>query len=91
MPRYPSSKKIYAARSFKQLCQPLASILPNAPLLESRCNRPLQMEFEHQLNALIFFHLERHTSGRHLLQTLQDEYARNNIAPSSRDTKKFFL
>ena len=47
MPRYPSSKKIYAARSFKQLCQPLASILPNAPLLESRCKGTLQMEFEH--------------------------------------------
>ncbi len=92
MPRYPSSKKIYAARSFKQLCQPLASILPNAPLLESRCNRPLQMEFEHQLNALIFFHLEEHTSGRHLLQTLQeDEYARNNIAPPAGIQKSSFF
>jgi len=28
------------------------------------------MNFEDQLNALIFFHLEEHTSGRHLVQTL---------------------
>lgn len=85
-------RKIYAARSFEQLCRPLASILPSAPPLESQCNRPLQMEFGHQLNALIFFHLEEHTSGRHLLQTLQeDEYARNNIAPPAGIQKSSFF
>ena len=87
-----SSKKIYAARSFKKLCKPLVSILPSTPPLESRCNRPLQMEFEHQLNALIFFHLEEHTSGRHLIQSLQeDEYARNNIAPPGGIQKSSFF
>lgn len=92
MPRHLSPKKIYAARSFKQLCRPLASILPGAPPLESRCNRPLQMDFEHQLNALIFFHLEEHTSGRHLIQTLQeDDYARNNIAPPRGIQKSSFF
>jgi hypothetical protein len=50
------------------------------------------MEFEHQLNALIFFHLEEHTSGRHLIQTLQeDEYARNNIAPPAGIQKSSFF
>jgi len=40
------------------------------------------MEFEHQLKALIFFHLEEHSSGRHLIQALQqDDFARNHIAP----------
>jgi len=92
MPRFQSFKKTYAARSFKQLCHPLATILPSAPPLESRCNRPLQMEFEHQLKALIFFHLEEHTSGRHLIQTLQeDEYARNNIAPPGGIQKSSFF
>ena len=34
------------------------------------------MTFEDQLNALIFFHLEEHTSARHLIQTLQqDDFA----------------
>lgn len=40
----------------------------------------MQMSFQEQLNALIFFHLEEHTSGRHLLQVLeQDEFARERI------------
>ena len=40
------------------------------------------MTFEDQLNALIFFHLEEHTSARHLIQTLQeDDFARTHIAP----------
>ena len=82
MPRTLHPKKFYSVPSFRQLCLPLAAILPRTPLLESRCNRPLQMEFEHQLNALIFFHLEEHSSGRHLIQALQqDDFARNHIAP----------
>ena len=92
MSRSLSPKKTYAARSFKRLYKPIASILPRTPPLESRCNRPLQMEFEHQLKALIFFHLEEHTSGRHLIQTLkEDEYARNNIAPPEGIQKSSFF
>lgn len=44
----------YSALSFTQLGQPLTKIMGKAPQLESRCNRPLQMTFEDQLNALIF-------------------------------------
>jgi hypothetical protein len=84
MPRTLHPKKTYAVPSFKRLCSPLVDILLKTPRLESRCNRPLQMEFEHQLNALIFFHLEEHSSGRHLIQALQqDDFARNQIAPPS--------
>ncbi len=50
------------------------------------------MNFEDQLNALIFFHLEEHTSGRHLVQTLQeDDFARNNIAPADGISKSSFF
>jgi len=92
MPRSISPKKNYVVRSFKQLCRPLVAVLPSAPLLESRCNRPLQMEFEHQLYALIFFHLEEHSSGRHLIQALQeDDYARNSIAPPGGIQKSSFF
>ncbi len=31
------------------------------------------MTFEEQLNALIFFHLEEHTSARHLVQVLRED------------------
>jgi len=51
----------YSAVSFTQLGQPLTKIPGKTPQLESRYNRPLQMTFEDQLNALIFFHLEEHT------------------------------
>ena len=71
MPYMLFPRKSFYVPSFDKLRMPLFSILANVPKLLSRGNRPLQMTFEDQLNALIFFHLEEHTSGRHLVQTLQ--------------------
>jgi hypothetical protein len=83
MPYMLLPRKSFYVPSFNNLRMPLFSILANVPKLLSRGNRSLQMNFEDQLNALIFFHLEEHTSGRHLVQTLQeDDFARNNIAPA---------
>jgi hypothetical protein len=49
------------------------------------------MDFENQLNALIYFHLEEHTSARHLVQALQeDDFARNNIAPKGGVSRSSF-
>ena len=91
MPRKLSPKKSYFVPSFKQVTKPITHILPNTPRLDSRGNRPLKMTFEDQLNALIFFHLEDHTSARHLLQTLkEDDFARNNIAPEGGISKSSF-
>lgn len=79
------------APSFKQLTQPLTSILQTIPRLDSRGNRPLQLTFKDQLNALIFFHLEEHTSARHLVQILkEDDFARQNIAPEGGISKSSF-
>jgi len=40
------------------------------------------MTFEDQINILVYFHLEEHHSGRHLLQVLKENYfARQYIAP----------
>ena len=91
MPRKLSPKKNCFVPSFKQVTKPLTCVLPNTPRLDSRGNRPLQMTFEDQLNALIFFHLEEHTSARHLIQTLQeDDFARNNIAPEDGISRSSF-
>ncbi|NER06129.1 MAG: IS4 family transposase [Okeania sp. SIO3C4] len=61
---------------------PLKDLLPNVPEFISRGDRPLQMSFEDQLNALIYFHLQEHTSARHLVQDLNDnDFARACIAP----------
>ena len=78
--------------SFTLLVKPLQSVLSNMSLLSARGNRPLQMEFEDQLKALIYFHLEEHTSGRHLLQTLkEDGFARKNVAPEAGIEKSSFF
>lgn len=92
MPRLLSAKAKFSTVSFKKLKHPLKKILGKAPPLESRCNRPLQMDFNDQLNALIFFHLEEHTSGRHLLQDLkEDDFAREHIAPEKGISKTSFF
>ena len=76
---------------FDDLFKPITTILPNTPALAARGDRPLQMEFGHQLKALILFHLEEHTSAQHLLQVLkQDAFARSEIAPAAGIEKSSF-
>jgi len=84
-------KKSYSAHSFKKLTKPLTAISPLIPEMVSRGNRPLKMTFEDQLNALIFFHLEEHTSARHLVQTLEEnDFARHHIAPEGGISRSSF-
>lgn len=91
MPRSLKPKDKYYAPSFKKVWKPLPNILSNIPPLTSRGNRPLQMDFEHQLKALVFFHLEEHTSASHLIQVLkEDDFARNFVAPPDGIEKSSF-
>jgi hypothetical protein len=49
------------------------------------------MTFDDQLKALVFFHLEEHISGQHLLQVLEeDDFARDHIAPEEGIKKSSF-
>jgi len=78
--------------SFKKLTKPVNDLMPNISPLKARGNKPLQMTFEDQLNSLIYFHLEEHSSGRHLLQALkEDDFARNEIAPQEGIEKSSFF
>ena len=80
------------ARSYIHLCSPLRRALTTVPKLTSRGNRPLQMDFEDQIHALTFFHLQEHTSGKHLLQSLEeDEFSRKHIAPKKGIAKNSFF
>lgn len=80
------------APSFRELVIPLKAILKETAPLVSGGNRPLKMTFEDQLNALIYFHLEDHTSGRHLIQALkEDDFAREEIAPEEGIEKSSFF
>ena len=79
------------APSFCQIFRPIQKAIIGMPLLEARGNRPLKMTFEDQLKALIFLHLEEHTSAQHLLQVLdEDDFARNAIAPEEGIKKSSF-
>jgi hypothetical protein len=82
----------YTAPSFDDLFEPIKDVLDGVQPLLARGNRPLQMNFEQQLKALIYFHLEEHTSGRHLIQALEeDDFARNHIAPPDGIQKSSFF
>ena len=92
MAPHPSKPRQLTARVYERLCLPLRLALAAMPTLTSRGNRSLQMEFEHQLHALIYFHLQEHTSGRHLLQSLEeDAFAKEYIAPKKGIAKSSFF
>lgn len=71
MPRtlHPSDPK-YIAPSFDDVLDPTIDILATIRPVVARGNRPFQMDFDQQFKALIYFHLEEHTSERHLIQAL---------------------
>jgi hypothetical protein len=74
------------------LMTPANNLMPDITPLLSGCNRPLKMSFEDQLNILVYFHLEEHRSGRHLLQVLkEDHFARHHIAPAGGIEKSSFF
>ena len=69
-------------RAFKMLLAPIVYRFKSENTLESRGDRPLQMSFDDQLKALVYFHLEEYSSGRELLQAFeQDNFAKECVAP----------
>ena len=77
--------------SFFELIKPALEAMKDMPELQAKGNRKLKMTFEDQLRALVFFHLEEHTSAQHLLQTLkEDDFAREHVAPEDGIGKSSF-
>jgi len=78
--------------AFKQLFSPIRkSWKPESPLA-SKGYRPLQLSFDDQLKALVYFHLEEFTSGRELLQALeQNNFAKECVAPPKGIKKSAFF
>jgi hypothetical protein len=80
------------SKSWDRFLEPLLKILPQITPLVSIGDRPLQMTFEDQLRILIYYHLGEYTSGRHLLQALEeDQFAKTNIAPEKGIAKSSFF
>jgi hypothetical protein len=60
--------------------------------LEAKGYRPLQMNFDDQPKALIFFHLEEYESGRELLAALDNnDFAKECVAPPNGIKKSAFF
>jgi hypothetical protein len=79
------------APSFTTLTKPMKKALEKITPLTARGNRDLRMTFEDQLNSLIYYHLEEHSSAQHLLQVLkEDDFARDTIAPKQGIEKSSF-
>jgi hypothetical protein len=88
---YPHVKKFFAP-SLCDLLNPIYAVPGGIPLLPARGNKPLELSFEQQLKALVYFHLEEHTSGCHLLQCIdEDDFAREFIADSKGIKKSTFF
>jgi len=80
------------ARTIALLFFPFKAALAQVSILEARGNRPLRMLFEDQLKILTYYHLEEHSSGRHLLQVLaQEDFAATHIAPPGGIKKSAFF
>ena len=84
-------KKKIQSRTFGKFIAPLLTLLPFAPELLSRGDRPLKMSFEDQLKTLVYFHLQEHKSARHLVQDLKEnDFAKQNIAPEDGISRSSF-
>lgn len=78
--------------AFKKLLAPIIKRFKPTNMLESKGDRPLQLTFDDQLKALIFFHLQEYSSGSELLQALeQNDFAKECVAPAQGIKKSAFF
>jgi len=69
------SVKVVKTGAFSEwdaFCAPLTFLLHTISPLESRGNRPLEFTFYHQIYTLVYFHVEEYSSGRALLEDIND-------------------
>lgn len=58
--------------AWESFCAPLTGLLPDITPLSSCGNRPLEFTFVNQIYTLIYFHCEEYSSGRALLEDVND-------------------
>jgi hypothetical protein len=79
-------------RAFTLLLSPVSEKFVLKQMLNSRGDRPLQLSFEDQFKALIYFHLQEFSSGRELMQALeQNDFAKECVAPPKGIKKSAFF
>jgi len=92
MKRYSRLSPRKKRRTFKMLLAPITNRFKPRVTLEARGDRPLQMTFDDQLKALIYYHLEEHVSAREMLQAFeQNDFAKECVAPLKGIKKSSFF
>lgn len=77
---------------FNTLLKPALDTLPALTPLVSGCNRVMKFNFEHQLKALVYLHLQGFESGRELVQAMrEDAFASAHVAPVDGVEKSTFF
>lgn len=77
---------------FNRLLDPVRRLWRPVSPLTSRGHRPLQLTFDDQLKALVYYHLQEFSSGRELIQALeQDDFAKECVAPPKGVKKSAFF
>lgn len=79
-------------RAFPLLLSPVSAKFALKKMLSSRGDRPLQLSFEDQFKALIYYHLQEFSSGRELLQAFEEnDFAKECVAPPKGIKKSAFF
>jgi hypothetical protein len=79
--KFESIQKEFQSHSFEEFLAPAMQQMEKLSPFESKSNRSIDFTFEDQLKTLIYYHLEEHVSGRHLLQALaEDDFAKEHVA-----------
>ncbi len=83
-PLHKESKMDRRSPTFSDLLYPLEHQLAYLPPLESGCNRALTYRFDHQIRALVYYHIETFSSGLDLLHAARcDPFVRSLLVPET--------
>ena len=91
-PNINAFRKILTYKTYGEFLKPLIEAKEDCPELKADGNKPLSFTFDEQLDVLIYHHLQGFESGRHLLQSLEeDDLAKELVAPENGLKKSTFF
>jgi len=91
-PNINAFRKILNYKTYGAFLEPLLVAKEACPELKAEGNKPLSFSFDDQLNVLIYHHLQGFESGRHMLQSLEeDDLAKELVTPENGLKKSTFF